>query len=241
MHGVRVPFGVGIYQRAEAARLLRMTPTRLRRWVNGYTYWLHSHVTPRQRRQPLVVTTDLPMINGAFALSFLELMELRVVKALVDKGVPLQRVRAAGRFIAEAYKTSHPFAAHRLFTDGRDVFTSAMNEAKEDVPDLVQWSRGKHWQMLFGAVLEPFLDEIDFDKDTALAARWWPWGRSFPIVLDPRVLFGAPAIEGTRLRTDVIAGMVKVNSPNEVREAFRISGHQVGAAVEFESQLAAAA
>jgi hypothetical protein len=69
--------GVGIYSRAEAARLLKVTQPRLRRWVLGYTYWLHLGERESLRKKPPVVSIDLPVIDDAVALSFVELMELR--------------------------------------------------------------------------------------------------------------------------------------------------------------------
>ena len=58
-----------------------MTPSRLRRWVNGYTYRLDRESSDVLRaRPPVLQKSDLPDIRGATALSFLELMELRVIR-----------------------------------------------------------------------------------------------------------------------------------------------------------------
>ncbi len=53
----RVPFGTGIYSQPEAAGLLGMAPPRLRRWVNGYTYWLRGLETARRRRRPPIIAS----------------------------------------------------------------------------------------------------------------------------------------------------------------------------------------
>ena len=108
---VSVPLGVGYYSRAEAARLLSMTPSRVRRWVSGYTYWLVRSDDDRERRaQGPVVKTDLPLVDQAMALSFVELMELRVVKAFLERGISLQRVRKAAALARDpraGYKSVH--------------------------------------------------------------------------------------------------------------------------------------
>lgn len=238
MTTLQIPPGTGVYYRAEAARLLRMTPSRLRRWVSGYTYWLRYQLRPKRRRQPPVVKTDLPELEGLVALSFLELMELRIVRAFVDRGVPLQRVRKAAQLASIHFGTQHPFASRRVFTDGSSIF-SALTPGGSD-HRLIELAKDTHLQILFGEVLEPFLEEIDFDNSTALAFRWWPLGKGRPIVLDPRIAFGAPIVAGTRVRTDTIAGAVEKTPHGDVAEAFQVSEQQVTAAIEFESQLAAA-
>lgn len=231
--------GIGIYTRPEAARLLGMTPNRLRRWVSGYTYWLrYEDGAEALRRRPSVIKTDLPPLDDSIALSFLELMELRVVKAIVDKGVPLQKVRAQADLASQRFRTEHPFASQRVFTDGKDIF-SALADAV-DPPNVVRWRDKDIDQVVSGAVFEQFLQEIEFDQQTALAHRWWPKGRSFPIVLDPRIRFGAPVIEGTAVRTSVVARMASKGTTEEAAVAFELQLGQASAAVEFERELVAA-
>jgi uncharacterized protein (DUF433 family) len=235
-----VPLGVGIYTRAEAARLLRLTPQRLSRWVRGYTYWLKSGDRPRRTRQPPVVRTDLPRIDGAVSLSFLELMELRVVKGFVEKGVPLQRVRSAARRIGGLFHNSHPFADRRVFTDHQHIFVAP--SASESEPDLLQVSgRGATLQLIAGSLLDRYVEEMDFDDTTSLAHRWFPLGRDVPIVLDPRIAFGAPVIAGTRIRTDILALYASRNPAPTVARAFELSPAHLRAAIDFETQLAQAA
>lgn len=232
--------GIGIYARADAARLLGMTPGRLRRWVGGYTYWLRetSAGQRQRRRQRPVVHTELPTIGSAVALSFLELMELRVVKALVDEGVSLQHVRAAARLAAERFHTHHPFASSRVFTDGRHIFSAVTDEVY--TPDVVKWTRDAIDQVVAGPVFDQFLHEIDFDPSTALAQRWWPLGRDTPIVLDPAISFGAPVVVGTGVRTATVARLARGSSIRDAAVAYEIELGQARAAVEFEQTLAAA-
>lgn len=231
--------GIGIYARADAARLLGMTPARLRRWVGGYTYWLkNGSASGARRRQPPVIRTDLPVIDETIALSFLELMELRVVKAIVDAGVSLQHVRAAARIASDHFRTDHPFASRRVFTDGRAIFSAVTDEIS--APNVVRWRNGEIGQIIAGGIFEQFLSEIEFDAATSLAFRWWPLGRATPVVLDPRISFGAPIVAGTAVRTSVVARMADHASIPEAAVAFELQLGQAEAAVAFEGALAAA-
>lgn len=236
----RIPLGTGIYPRAEAARLLGMTPDRLRRWVGGYTYWLRESAAGgrKRRRQTPVVHSELPAIARATALSFLELMELRVVKAIVDKGVSLQHVRAAAQLAARRFDTRHPFASRRVFTDGRHIFSAVTDEVH--APNVVRWTAHEIDQVVAGPVFDQFLHEIEFDPTTSLAQRWWPLGREVPVVLDPAISFGAPIVAGTGVRTSVLARLARASSPRDAAVAYEVELAQAEAATEFERVLAAA-
>jgi uncharacterized protein (DUF433 family) len=235
-----VPLGTGIYTRTEAARLLRMTPERLRRWVGGYTYWLReaSGDGRSKRRRPAVVHIELPVIGNTVELSFLELMELRVVKALIDRGVTLQHVRQAAQLASERFDTRHPMASQRVFTDGRHIFSAVTEDV--DAPNVVKWTAGDIDQVVAGPVFDQFLSEIEFDSATALASRWWPLGRNVPIILDPAISFGAPVIAGTAIRTASFIRLVRGSTTRDAAIAYEVDVVQAEAAVEFEEALAAA-
>lgn len=227
--------GIGLYLRADAARLLHLSPGTLNRWVKGYTYRPTKEGQPARRAKRLgpIVSVDLPEIDNSVALSFHELMELRVVKAIVDRGVSLRHVRAAAAVASLTFRTPHPFASRRVFTDGKNIFSSVAEE------HLVKWTEGEIGQLIAGQLFTHFLDEIEFDERTALAQRWWPRGRNYPVVLDPTVRFGSPVVQGTGVKTAVIASMARASSVQEAASAFEIDVEAARAAVEFENALAA--
>ena len=230
--------GVGLYTRADAVRLLKMTPSRVGRWVKGCSYRL-SYTPDRERRdQPPVVRVRLPRIGGTTLISFLDLMELRVVKALVDQGISLQHVRRVAKIASEVFRTPYPFASRRIYTDGVEVFASLARDA--GIADLIELS-ARHAQIIAGQVVAPYLVELDFDPRSQLAERWWPLGKSVPVVLDPKVAFGAPVVAGTATRTDVVAALAEAVDAAAAADAYRIGRVEVEAAARFESELAAAA
>jgi uncharacterized protein (DUF433 family) len=237
----QIPLGVGFYSRAEAARLLKVNPTRLNRWIRGYTYKLRQEGESYIKRQKNpVVHVFLPAIEGVLALSFVELIELRVIKAFTDKGLPLQRVRVAAERAIELFGTVHPFASKRVFTDGELVFAEFGENTKRDLPDVIELTKGKHLQIHSGVLLEGYLDEVSFNQDTLLADRWWPLSKDFPVILDPKIAFGAPVIEGTATRTEVIAGTSRAMSTDAAANLYQLQKREVEAAVQFEDLLAAA-
>jgi uncharacterized protein (DUF433 family) len=236
MGEVAFGLGTGIYSPADAARLLGLDRARVRRWVNGYTYYYRYNKVESRRKQPAVIKPDLPAIGKDVALSFVELMELRVVKTLIQKGLSLQHVRTVALLAASHFDTRHPFASQRVFTDGRAVFMHAAQEGT----DLIEVDNAIIRQLIAGPIFEPLLDEIEFDEHTSLAAKWWPLGKAVPVLLNPLVAFGAPVIEGTRLRTNIVAGKAEATSAEDAARSYRIHPRAVVAAIAFERQLAAA-
>lgn len=179
-------------------------------------------------------------IDDVVALSFVELIELRVIKAFTDKGLPLQRVRVAAERAIQLFQTLHPFASKRVFTDGELVFAELGQSTRTDFPDVIALTKGKHLQIHSGMLLEGYLDEVSFSQETLLADKWWPLSKSFPVVLDPKISFGAPVIEGTATRTDVIAGTARAMSIDAAANLYQLQKKQVEAALQFEDLLAAA-
>jgi DNA-binding transcriptional MerR regulator len=87
------------YTVAQAARLAGCTPSQLRYWA---------------RRGIVVPGGD----GGRYR--FRDLVALRLVRSLLDAGLPSARVHAALRSLAEAGE--HDLAGLRLVTDGRSVW-----------------------------------------------------------------------------------------------------------------------
>lgn len=231
-----VPLGLGIYYPSEGARFLQVRPASLRRWAQGYTYWVPGH-TARTRVRP-VIRTDLPEIRRQRALSFLELMELRVVAALRRRGISLQRIRAAAGLGRMALGSAHPFATRKIYTDGRSIF--ATTAPAPDDQAMIELAKDRDTQLIIAQIIEPFLEGLDFDEQTGVAERWWPKGRSGAVVLDPAISFGAPTIAGTRLRTDSVAGVAQAESIAAAARAFDVAEDLATAAFRFERELLAA-
>ncbi len=234
--------GVGIYTRAEAARLLGLSPGRVASWVRGYRYTWGPKERRKHGRQPAVIQTDLPIVDSTIAISFLELMELKVVRRFRNEGIPLQTVRVAWQHAARAFDTQHPFADRRVFTDRGKIFM-AVEDDRQKVPQLVLEisSRQRPFQLVAGPIFAESLQEVEFDDKTNLVTQWWPLGRDVPIVLDPRIAFGAPVVAGTRIPTSTLALYTIGNSVPAVADAFSLEPSQVDAAVGFEAELALAA
>src|SRR5437868_1402762 len=93
--------GHGIYTFSEAARLTGLRPSRIREWF---------------RRRP-VFQSDYDPIDGDFAISFLDLVDVFVAGQLREHGVSMQTVRKVYKRMADDLKEIHPFCRKELMTD----------------------------------------------------------------------------------------------------------------------------
>ena len=215
--------GVGIYTVPEAARITKVRPARIRRWLRGY------------ERSPRVWAPELPEVEGVLALGFRDLIEVRFVDAFRNHGVSWKTLRLAAERAAEILKDTHPFSTRRFKTDGRKIFAELVSETGEELLlDLVKSQYG------FRQVLGPYLYEgLEFD-DSKGAVRWYPLSGSRRVVIDPAVSFGQPIVHPEAVPTAILAKAVQVEESLErVARWYEVDPRAVQDAVEYEELLAA--
>ena len=209
--------GVGLYSVPEAARLLRVHPQRLRRWIDPETGLIRR-----------VFSSDETVVT------FVELMELHFVQMFKEAGVSLQTIRRAARMAARQFQCPHPFTIHRFDTDGRDIFATMLHSEKRKplIEDL------KHGQYVFNNIVKPFFKKLEYHKDDAI--RFWPLNRTGRVVLDPKRHFGKPIDATTGVPTKALHLAVKAgDNPTTVANWFDVPYAAVVAAVKFEESLSA--
>ncbi len=202
------------YTVAEAGRLVGLAAGRVRRWLGGCE------------------------TKRTYA-SFLDLVDLLFVERFLDYGIPLQRVRHALDKARKVLDTKH-FARQTFFTDGRTILLRFQERADEDRGGamLEQMSRG---QWVIASVIQQLAQQIDFDAPRGLAKRWYPLGRDKPVVLDPKVAFGAPSIVDRGVKTINIYDFFVAENENlaSARTWWGLTDAEIQAAVDFERQLVA--
>lgn len=219
------------YSGAEAARLIGVSSSRARRWWKGYVfaYQLANGSAKAGRSPPVGRNRATP------EMSFLDLMDLLLVKRLRDHGVSLQFIRLLFQELLSTTSETH-LAAHRFFVQSaRAVFW----DHEPSAPLLTQLGAGGQ-TALRGAVVG-MSDEIDVEQESLLPLRWYPAKTERQIVLDPAVMFGQPHIVGHRLTTDVVYDLYLAENGNSSAVAgwFCIPQEKVDAAVGYHTTLVA--
>lgn len=231
--------GLGLYSLSQTACLIHADRRALRRWVVGYDY---STAGPKGRVQrhsaplwaPQYAAGDL----GEPVIGFRDLMELRVVREFVRRGVPLLVVRHCLDAARALFGTPYPFTKQRFVTDGATIFHEAMKQGESEGALLNLRNR----QYTFREIVKDSLySGIEYEGD--FARRWFPEPRGRAVVLDPGLQFGHPTLADSGVPTaSVYASFLAEGKKRAtVARLFEIEPRAVDAAVRFEERLRQAA
>jgi uncharacterized protein (DUF433 family) len=222
------PLDAPLYAPSEAARFSGLSVGHVRRWLFGYTY---RYGAARRAQAPIITKPD----SRVRYASFLDLIELRVAKHFLDKGLSAQKVRTAFREAAKKVDLTHPFATKRFFTSGRKIYLEVQRRA--DTPNLLELLSGGQW--VIEPIMRQYLKQIDFDARSDLASAWWPLGKQGRVVVRPTIAFGAPTVEGKSVKTSVVYDMFLAEGrrPDVVARWMQLSVPEVEDAIRFEEQI----
>jgi len=221
-----------LYEAAEVARLLHLTPSRVRRWLFGYEFKVGKE--RRARAQRPVVHRGTERSRHA---SFLDLIDLLGAKAFLDEGLSLQKIRKAFDEAEALLNHDHPFARRRFFASGGRIYLEM--PSAPDARPLLELLSGGQWAI--GEVIRSAGKQIDFDPETDLALSWWPLGRDVRVVLDPRFAFGAPTVAGRGVKTTNVydSFLAEGRKIDRVVRWMHLEPEEVRSAVRFEEWRAA--
>lgn len=175
-----------IYTFQETAHLAHVSVSTVRNWLLGYTA-KHGEVPPLFAHP-----------KGAM-VSFLQMIEI-VVAAKFRKAekISFQTVRRAYDNTKKESGLDYPFAHSELEALGGHIIRHLRLDRPDDSIQAIdtpeQWT-------LPNLVLDT-LHQFDYIPD--LVARWYPIGRSVPIVVDPQLSTGLPTILGRGVTINVI-------------------------------------
>lgn len=174
------------YAIAEAAGYLRLPKSTLRAWLLGQRGFRSViDIADRQDKR----------------LSFINLVEAFVLAGIRrEHSIPLPKVRKAVEYLRRVFKTRRPLAEEQFATDGVELFVEKFGA-------------------LVGATQDGQLQMRDIIRDRLKHVRRDPTGIPekivlFPargdldkgdVVIDPRLSFGRPVLDGYGVRTAIVA------------------------------------
>jgi uncharacterized protein (DUF433 family) len=223
IYGGQDPRSLGTYTIPMAAGYVRVNPQTLRNWVNGYTYKTSSG---QKRSQPHVI--EVATRGNRVFLSFTNLVEAHVLACIRRiHELPLQTVRRSLKFIGENLGVAHPLAHERFATDGIDLFV-------ERFDGLINVSAPHRQEMKTD--LRAGVERIVYVEGSA--GRLFPFSRPRDvvelveqprvIVIDPRLSFGRPVVEGSGVPIAEISGRFKAGeSVVDLAKEFRLQVNRV--------------
>ena len=220
------------YPIAETARMVDLSPGQVKRWLQGYMFSYRTKEQPHLRwsRKPPVVP-QAQRRESSYA-SFLDVIDLLLVKKLLTDGISLQHARGVINEAKDVLDTRH-LGNETFFTLGRTVFLEIGSSS------IMALSAGG--QMALERFIRELGHQIEFDERTKLAIRWYPLHPDRRVVVDPSVSFGRPVIAGRRVTTSNIYDFF-VSEKKQVKvlcDWMGLEKEEVEAAVKLEEKLAA--
>src|SRR3546814_7569534 len=141
-----------------ATRLLGVSHSaKLRGWINGW---------PKSKSGPIV---DRDFKKTA-TVSFLDLMELRLIEYFRGQGVSMPTLRKAADMARKEWSVQHPLALSDLkyLTDRRKVIA----QASEAVGDRSHWELATGQYLIWETNAASIAKGVDFAPSTDLANCW---------------------------------------------------------------------
>jgi uncharacterized protein (DUF433 family) len=230
IESTRGDLGAGVYGLAELRRLLAISDAggpkgdlvetsgarrpREPRWGDA-AYWLRTALNP---------VAHSPWRAD---YSFTDLISLLVARELMRKGVALHTVRQAEAWMRADLGLDRPFIRDDIETDGAEVFYR-----KGKIAGQIEAASLGGQQ----ALLEPIKDSLTaVSYSKGRASTWTP---APGVVVNPRVQFGSPTVEGTGIPTEAVAGVANTLGVDEAAQRFELDPLLVGRAIKFEQRIA---
>lgn len=210
------------YKVGEAARYANVPPQTVAHWERTYADGT-SVLRERKKRE---------------GLSFLQLIEVAVVAAMRNSGVKLKEIKEARKYFSKILDVQYPFAQARFKTDGVDIFLEHPIADKDTFRDKLL-AANHNGQWVWSDMLQKRLNEFNYGSEGEVLT-WAVNGTDSPILIDPRVCFGAPQVSG--IPTKIIESRWKAGEDlEEIAEDFDLELGDVKEALKFEDAIPLAA
>ena len=230
---VQRPRFSGVYTLADATALIQATrpekqSVELERHRNALDRIGSRHLY-RWVRDGLAGDYLLGLRGKEVALTFPDLVSLRLISVLRAHGISSAELRRTHTRLQEARGWTHPFAMEPIWISGLGIYIR-----EHGIP--VKLDRNSNWQSALD-----FLDlfagpvhRLAFDQDEQASA----WEPEDGIVLDPRVSLGEPCLRGSRIATQTLWALHAAGDSTErIAEAYGVPVERVEAALGWERQL----
>jgi uncharacterized protein (DUF433 family) len=213
-------YTVPLYNKAEAARIIKVPRTTLSNWAGD--------------PGPGLVTVAAPRTPRGATIPFVGLTEAYVLASFRQAGVPMQRIRPAIRRLEQQMGLTKALASERLRTDGAEVLWDygqrTDNAAEKDaVGDLVVVRNG---QLVFRPVVQDYLQRVTYRDGWARVINV---GRGkVDVTVDPWVNGGHPTLARRGIAVaDVVSRIRAGEPPRTVAADYGLRAAEVAALLEL--------
>jgi uncharacterized protein (DUF433 family) len=220
---IRDRISIPLYTLGDSARYARVPRQTLRNWAEGYK------VASRSYPPLLMLPEEQP--DGQTSLAFENLIEAALIGHWRRRGIPLQRIRKAHVLALDALG-EHPFARHRIYVSGTDLFVEADLET-EGEPGQAFTVLTKSGQRSLAPIVADYLSFIDWQTGEGYPYQYRPPEGRGVVRLNPEIEFGLPNVR--RIRTETILNRFLADeSVGEIADDFGLDDDEVQQALRYE-------
>lgn len=209
----------------EVSHYLGISQATLRSWVFGRSYFAHGR---RKFSKPLVKLYN----PDEEALSFYNLVELHILLFTRQiYGLRMSAVRNALEYVEVTLRIKRPLISQVFHTDGKDLFVKRLKER-------IIINASKLGQLEIGQIMELYLERIEWDRE-GLAMRLFPVRATSLsggkiIVIDPRISFGRPVINGTGITASILYHRKRTGETvKELSKDYGLQGIEIEEAISY--------
>ncbi len=163
-------------------------------------------------------------------LSYFQLIEVAFVATMRRANISLQKIRKAREFASQTFEVEYPFAELRWQTEGKHLLLELgdiLGEKEFGKLIVADKSGQEAWKPIMAERFE------QFEYEESIALKWHVCGLNNPILIDPRVSFGAPTIHG--LPTWTLKGRREAGETvDEISEDFNLDVRDIITGLKFE-------
>jgi uncharacterized protein (DUF433 family) len=217
---------IPVYTIDEAADYLGIPVRTLRNWATGRRKPNRSG----EFYPPVLLGVDQRFRR----LSFFDLVEAHILRAAVEKNVPMKHIKRGMEYIRDRYPDElHPLLSLKFQTDGKYLLIGGMlGSDQNDQEALVNASRNGQLEMT--SLIEEYLQLIVRAVD-GLPDTLFPKDGKRVVSITTGVLSGRPVIEGTRIPTAIVAQRFLAGEKlAKLASDYQLPEETIEAAIEYE-------
>lgn len=216
-----------LYSTGEAADLLGVPPTTLKRWLHGYTHRGVDH--------PPVIRMQTASNDEVTWGEFVEAGYLREYR---QRNVRLQELRPFIDGLRDRFGIPYPLAHFKPFVAAnRHLVLDLQEELGLDrrLFAVMPSRRNQGQQLVLSGPASAFLDKVEFDPQTDIATAIRPLGPTGLVEIRPDLSFGIPTVNG--IRTEILhEAFLAGESVDAIARAWELDVVFVEAAMRWEAR-----
>lgn len=211
------------YEVGAAAGLLGLSRDRTRAWLDGY-----------ERKGKRYLPVIRPSSTGDDVVTWGEFVELGYLREYRRKGVPLQRLRPVINALRDELQTPYPLATAKPYIEGKELVLKLQED--NDLPHPIAIIIRSGQSLILTREAERFFKKVVFDPPkNGDVRRLHPAGRTTPVVIDPLVRFGKPAVDGVAVER-LWELHDASESVEEIAKAYDMDKDLINAAITYQEQ-----